>query len=167
MWGVRVWGCEGVSMRVGVMKCEGVRVWTLLGDNVAKCVIAQETRLGSGDGLPSSGKLLRKKFSRISRFCTYSRKSSPRNWGAWLLSAAQLMTPVSNPRKFSPWKSYLPPIRKKFSPSKVSRYMVVSSCFYNQLRSSHYEAERDRVVKTTEAVQVGRLSKLETGWRMR
>ena len=28
MWGVRVWGCEGVRVIVGRMRvCEGVRVW--------------------------------------------------------------------------------------------------------------------------------------------
>ena len=63
-----------------------------------------------------------RKLSQISQFCGYSRKFSPQNWGCGTFGAAK----VSNPRKFSPRKLYFSPIWRKFSPSKVSRYMVAS-----------------------------------------
>ena len=64
-----------------------------------------------------SGKLLREKT-----FVNFTVLFSLQNWGCGTFGAAK----VSNPRKFSPWKSYFSPIRRKFSPSKVSRYTVAS-----------------------------------------
>ena len=55
-----------------------------------------------------------RKLSRILRFCGYTWKFSPWNWGVAFFSAAK----VSNPRKL-----YFTNLRK-FSPSKVSRYTV-------------------------------------------
>ena len=61
---------------------------------------------------------------KLSRFCGYSQKFSLRNLGAWHLMAAQLATPVSNPWKFSLWKSYFPPFMKVFSHKSFPLYVI-------------------------------------------
>ena len=61
--------------------------------------------------VPYSEKLSREiKLSRISKCYGYLWNFSPQNLGAWHYLAA----PVSNSRKFSPWKSYFLPIHKIF-----------------------------------------------------
>ena len=62
----------------------------------------------------------------------YSRKLSREKTFAnfavlWLFTKVYFgAAKASNPRKFSAQKSYFSPIRRKFSPLKVSRYMVAS-----------------------------------------
>ena len=65
------------------------------------------------------GNLWRRKLSRISRFCSYPRKVSLQNWGAWHPLA---VTPASHSQKFSPWKSYFCQITKVFSLESFSLY---------------------------------------------
>ena len=60
-----------------------------------------------------AGNFRERKLLQISWFCSYLRKFSLRNQGAWHLLAA---TPASNLWKFSLWKSYF---RWKCSPSNA------------------------------------------------
>ena len=80
--------------------------------------------------VPYSRKLSREKTCRISRFCSYSSKFSQWNWGVWCLFPA---TPVSNPQKVSPQKSYFSPIHESFLPRKFplygSNYVIVQGVF--------------------------------------
>ena len=71
-----------------------------------------------GKAVPYSGKLLREKTlnSRISQFCGYSRKFSPRNLGAWHPWCG---TSEQSAKDFSAKIVFFTNLRK-FSPSKVS-----------------------------------------------
>ena len=57
-----------------------------------------------------------RKLLQILRLCGYSQKLSPQNLGAWCLFVAQ----ASSLWKFSPQKSYFPPIHESFLPQKFS-----------------------------------------------
>ena len=72
--------------------------------------------------------LYNRKLSRekILRFCSYSRKLSPQNWGAWHLLAA---TPVSNLWKFSLQNCYFRQIAKVFSLESFPLYGSFMNCF--------------------------------------
>ena len=69
--------------------------------------------------IPYSGNFQGRKLSRISRFCGYSLKFFRKILGSGVLGATQ----ASNPRNFSAKIVFFTNSRK-FSPSKVSRYMV-------------------------------------------
>ena len=71
-----------------------------------------------------SGKLSREKLSRISRFCGYLRKFSLQNLGVWHLWCCKS---EQSAKVFSAKIIFFANLRK-FSPSKVSCYMVSFIC---------------------------------------
>ena len=55
-----------------------------------------------------------RKLSQILRFCGYTQKFLREIWGVALFGTAK----ATNPRKFSPRKTYFSPIRESFLPQK-------------------------------------------------
>ena len=78
--------------------------------------------------VPYSRKLLREKFSRISRFCGYTREFSPRNLGVVSFGAAK----ASNLQKFSPQKSYFHQFAKVFSLESFPLYCNVLRTYLHE-----------------------------------
>ena len=72
--------------------------------------------------IPYSGNFSGRKLSRISRFIWLSAKVFSAKFG----DVASLAAPVSNSRKFSPWKSYFPPICERFLPRKFPAIQELS-----------------------------------------
>ena len=76
--------------------------------------------------IPYSGKFSREKLSRISRFCGYSQKYSPKYLGPWCL----LVAPASNPWKFSPQKSFFRQFAKVFSHESFPLVVMIFTTIY-------------------------------------
>ena len=120
---------ETVSLTVAPWELRGLlscakSYWKVTASGYSYC----EPHLGShkwhscdGKQILYSGKLSREKtFANFTVFWLFAKVFSTKFGGVVSLSMAR----VSNPRKFCPQKSYFSPICEKFSPWKVSRYMV-------------------------------------------
>ena len=115
--------------------------------------------------IPYNGKLWGRKLSRILRLCGYSRKFSPRNLGAWRPLAQQKWAI----RKVFSAKIIFFTNSQKFSPSKVSRYMVhmyVENHFSNNFFYRYRECQKLKYTPKDPFVyaKIGRCHPILVAW---